>query len=136
MILADTSFFSLVFRRRAPSAESKRAVLVYQELVRRNVTIGLPGFVAQEALAGLRTEAEFRRMLEVLEGFAIFPATQAEHFAAARVFNQCTAKGVAASAIDCLIAAQAISRDVPLAAIDNDFKQIARCSSLRLLAIP
>lgn len=73
MILADTSFFSLVFRRRAPSAESKRAVLVYQELVRRNVTIGLPGIVAQEALAGLRTEAEFRRMLEVLEGFAISP---------------------------------------------------------------
>lgn len=59
-------------------------------------------------------------------------ATIADHLAAAELANSCRAHGIAASTIDCLIAAQAVGGGFSLFTLDQDFARIATCCQLAL----
>jgi predicted nucleic acid-binding protein len=134
MILFDTSVLSIVFRRKQKRPEP-RVVHVYRRLIREDQEVAIPGIVVQELLSGVRTDAEFNALLQVVSGFDIRLALLGDHLAAAGLTNECRRAGVACSAIDALIAALAIESNAELFTIDRDFERIAKYTSLRLYAL-
>jgi len=133
LIVLDTSVLSLAFRRRhlgLPSASDIR--LEIERMIEQDWPLLVPGVVLQELLSGVREAAEFTRLRAVMGGFLVVTATIADHLAAANIANACRTKGIAASTIDCLIAAQAIGAGYSLFTLDEDFRRIATCCSLVL----
>jgi predicted nucleic acid-binding protein len=133
LIVLDTSVLSLAFRRRPgglTTASDTRLEL--ERMIEQDWPLLVPGVVLQELLSGIREVAEFARLRAVMEGFPVVTATIADHLVAASVSNACRAKGIAASTIDCLIAAQAIGAGYSLFTLDEDFRRIATCCSLVL----
>ena len=96
----------------------------------------VPGIVLQELLSGTRSSVQRRRLEEILEGFEVRTASIEDHRLAATIRDDCRRSGVAAAAVDCLIAAQTIRADAHLFTLDRDFDRIAAISSLRLLKEP
>lgn len=70
-----------------------------------------------------------------MDGFPLLLARREDHLSAARISNACRRKGVSASTIDCLIAAQTISVKGELFTLDDDFELIASHTGLRLREI-
>ena len=136
MILLDTSVLSAAFRRRRRGEEEPAAAAALRRLVREDVPVGLPGIVLQELLSGVRTPQEFDRLQTILDGFPLVEARQEDHVAAARIANACARKGVPTSAVDCLIAALAVSRKATLFTLDIDFARMAPHCGVRLLRGP
>lgn len=96
----------------------------------------VPGIVLQELLSGTRSAAPRRRLEEVLEGFEVRTASVDDHRLAATIRDDCRQSGVAAAAIDCLVAAQVIRADAHLFTLDRDFDRIAAVSNLHFLGEP
>lgn len=134
MIVLDTSVLSLVYRRRSRPATSP-AVLRFVELVKRDAPLAIPGVVLQELLSGVRTEAQLRRLDDLLGGFPLLLANRQTHVRAAEIRNLCRARGVAVATVDCLIASHALQADAELMTLDADFARIARHTRLRLFEI-
>jgi predicted nucleic acid-binding protein len=133
LIVLDTSVLSLAFRRRhrgLPAASDTRFEL--ERMIGEDWPLLVPGIVLQELLSGVREATEFARLRAVMGGFPVITATIADHLAAASVANACSAKGIAASSIDCLIATQTIGAGSSLFTLDEDFLRIATCCSLVL----
>jgi predicted nucleic acid-binding protein len=133
LIVLDTSVLSPAFRRRhrgLPAASDTRLEL--ERMIEERWPLLVPGIVLQELLSGIRETAEFERLRALMEGFPVVTATVADHLAAASIANACRAKGIAASTIDCLIAAQAIGAGFSLFTLDEDFLRIATCCKLVL----
>jgi predicted nucleic acid-binding protein len=102
-------------------------------LIEADEEIALPGIVLQEILSGVREQAQFERLEEALAGFPVILATQNTHIETARIANTCRSKGIAASAVDCLITATAIEHGARLFTSDKDFVFMSACCALRLL---
>lgn len=130
MIVVDTSVLSLAFRRKA-GAESEAAKLL-ERLILRRAPLWVPGIVLQELLSGIRAPEQARRLLRLMEGFPLLLADRDSHVEAAAILNACRSAGVAATAMDCLIAAQALQRKATLLTADADFERIARQCGLAL----
>lgn len=96
----------------------------------------VPGIVLQELLSGTHSAAQRRSLEEVLEGFEVRTASVDDHRLAATIRDDCRKNGVAAAAIDCLIAAQVIREGAHLLTLDRDFDRIAAVSNLHLLEKP
>lgn len=92
----------------------------------------LPGICLQEVLSGVRTREQFERLTRVLSPFPVLLASRAHHLAAARIANACRAAGVAATAVDALIAAITLEHRARLLTTDDDFERIARLCGLQL----
>jgi predicted nucleic acid-binding protein len=137
LILLDTSVLSLAFRRqrRGPPGDPPAQVKELQRLIDEDWQLAIPGIVFQELLSGVRHAAELARLRSSLAGFPVITATADDHLAAAELANSCRAKGIAASTIDCLIAAQAIGDPYALFTLDQDFARIAGCCKLALWPI-
>ncbi len=131
MILLDTSILSLAFRRRSPQV-AHRAVAILERLIAEDRPMVVAGVVLQEILSGVRTSQEFDRLLGELEGFQVVTARIEDHLKAAEVANSCRRSGIASSAVDCLIAAQAINLGASLFTLDQDFGRMASCCELDL----
>jgi predicted nucleic acid-binding protein len=100
-------------------------VLALRELIRRDITLVVPGIVAQEVLAGIVDRKQFEALLERLLTFTIDTATLEDHLSAARLVNVCRLKGFTLSAADALIVAQTLARDAQLFTLDRDFERAA-----------
>lgn len=135
MILLDTSVLSLVFRRRGSREPEPSVVDVVRRMLRQDAPLTIPGIVLQEVLSGVRTEPQFLRLKRLLEGFPILVAEQHHHVRAARIANACRRKGVATSAVDCLISALATEHDAPLLTMDEDFFGMAPHCGLKLFNV-
>jgi predicted nucleic acid-binding protein len=135
VIVVDTSVLSLAFRR-PTSRDLHPAALELKRLVLADEAIAIPGVVLQEILSGIRFERAFSDLLGNLEGFPLLLAKAADHVLAGRIRNRCVAAGIAASAVDALIAAQTISARGRLFTLDEDFAQIAPVCNLELYRPP
>ena len=131
MILLDTSLLSLAYRRRKVEAEP-HVVGVLRAMIRDDAPLAVPGIVLQEVLTGVRSEAQFGRLERALRAFPIVAVEPQHHILAARIANSCRRKGVATSAVDCLIAALATSNDAFLFTLDEDFSRMAPVCGMRL----
>jgi hypothetical protein len=87
--------------------------------------VGVPGIVLQELLSGVRTADEFQRLHRLMEGFPVVLATREHHVNAAKITNSCHRAGIAASTVDCLIAALTVESESQLLTTDGDFALIA-----------
>lgn len=131
MILLDTSILSLAYRRRRVEAEP-HVVAVLRAMIREDAPLAIPGIVLQEVLTGVRSEAQFGRLERALKSFPIVSAEPQHHILAARIANFCRRRGVATSAVDCLIAALVTSNDALLFTLDEDFSRMAPVCGMRL----
>jgi predicted nucleic acid-binding protein len=132
VILVDTSVLSLAFRRRAIAGPEPPLVRIFRRLVEEDQRLAVPGIVLQELLSGVRTENEFARLQETMEGFPLVLATRENHVTAAKISNACRRAGISASAVDCLIAAIAVASRSQLLTGDEDFAHMAPLCNLRL----
>jgi predicted nucleic acid-binding protein len=130
MIVVDSSVLSLVYRREWVGLRPS-VVEEFEELVRANAALAIPGIVLQEVMAGVRIESKFLALRSALLSFPILPASAEEHVLAAEISTSCGRSGIAASAVDCLIAAQTIACNGRLWTLDRDFAAIARYSRLK-----
>ncbi len=131
--IVDTSIWSLALRRN--TKQKSPAVEKLQKLLEGGFPIFMLGTIYQEILQGIRHEDQFRRIRDNLRILPMIDVSKDDHEEAARLFNGCRSHGIQASTIDCLIAAAAIRNDCTLLTTDNDFGQIARHASLKLLTI-
>ena len=132
MIVLDTSFLSLVFRRPRGEEEAATAATLFRELVTDELPLGVPAVVVQEILSGIRSEKQFDDLQSNLDGLQVLVAEMQQHLLAARIMNQCLAAGITPSSIDVLIAAQTISTGGSLLTYDRDFEKIAPHCGLQL----
>jgi predicted nucleic acid-binding protein len=88
----------------------------------------------QELLSGVKTSEEFEWLLGLMDGFPLLLAAREHHIAAAKISNACRQAGIAASTIDCLIAAMTIAAKSQLLTADKEFKRMVPHSGLRLYA--
>lgn len=136
MILIDTSVLSRTFRRKQPAAKELALRGAVERLLSGDLALGLPGVVLQEVLSGIRSDKQFMSLQQRLLGsFTIIHATTEDCVAAARLRNHCASKGLNVSGPDCLIATLTIAGRHQLLSMDDDFVQIAKVSSLKLLAV-
>jgi predicted nucleic acid-binding protein len=133
VILVDTSVLSLAFRRRAKTIPESFLVRILRRLIEQDHPIAIPGIVMQELLSGVRTDAEFKRLQDLMGGFPLILATRDYHVEAARIANKCRHAGISVSTVDCLIAAMAVKTKSQLLTGDKDFERIASHCPLKLL---
>ncbi len=110
-------------------------VAMFIQLLEDDEPMAIPSIVLQEVLSGVRTDAAFEQLDQVLTGFPILFATRETHVAAARIRSRCRANGIAAATVDCLIAAHTILIEGELFTTDDDFKRIAKHNALRLFSV-
>jgi len=133
VIVLDTSVLSVAFRRRRRAGHEPRSVRVLRQLIKDDQPLFAPGIVLQELLAGVRSDAQFARLVELTEGFPLLSADRGCHVLAAQIANACRSAGVATSTVDCLIAAQTISAACELFTLDANFARMTPHCGLRLL---
>lgn len=134
MILVDTCVWSLALRRKGPLRPPQGAALELLKLVEAEEPVTLPGIVLQEVLSGVRDEEQHARLLARLAPFPVLIATRIDHLHAADIANTCRRRGISLTAVDCLIAAQAIENDARLMTTDDDFVRVQAHCDLKLLS--
>jgi len=91
--------------------------------------------ILMELLAGARDDTHLRNLRALLARATVLPTQSAHYERAAMLYRQARVTGLTVRThIDCLIAAVAISHDVPLLHADQDFDALATVSTLRLVA--
>lgn len=136
MIVLDTSVLSLAYRRRPGAAEEHPAVQEFARLLDDDEAMAVPGVVLQELLSGVKGPAAFRKLDDIMSGFPLLLATRGTHVLAADLRSRCRSKGVAAGTVDCLIAAHAIEASGALLSVDDDFRNMAKHTEVRLYRLP
>ena len=131
-MIADTSAWVEFLR-----ATGSRCDLRLRKAFRAEQTVWLPAVVLQELLQGARNPAQFTRLESQLGRRPALDAINPHHVAvdAAMLYARCRWQGVTVrSPNDCMVAALAIARDLPVLAQDRDFEFIASVApALRLV---
>jgi predicted nucleic acid-binding protein len=134
-VLVDTSVWSLALRRvrtdLAPSEGSLVAELT--ELIKEG-RARIIGPIRQELLSGIKTAAQFEKLIEILAAFPDEPIETGDYVASARLGNLCRSKGIAVSPVDMLICAIAASRGWSIFTADSDFQGYARVLEVQIHA--
>jgi hypothetical protein len=129
-LFVDTSVWSIVLRRNAPSDTAVGRRLA--EALQTGEMVLTTGLVLQELLQGVGGPRD--RDL-ILDRFAILPALtpdRSDHIEAAELRNRCRRRGVQIGAIDALLAQLCLRYDLTLLTADDDFRGIAGNSDLKL----
>jgi len=135
VIIFDTCVFSLVFRRHPRSGADEQIVNSIRQMILDDWPIVILGIVYQELLSGIKAEKQLRELQSVVDAFPIVLATKEHHRHAAIINNACRKKGIAAGAIDCLIAAISIIEKGKLFTLDNDFQHISKVAPISFLQL-
>jgi predicted nucleic acid-binding protein len=132
-VLVDTSIWSLALRRKTKDLNpAERAAVAELTSLIQEGRARIIGLVRQELLSGIKTSSQYEKLRGVLRSFPDEPVDTSDCEAAAKVGNECRARGVAVSVSDILICAIAIARDWSIFAADPDFKAYARILQLKL----
>lgn len=134
MILLDTSVLSAVLRRRKRGEAEQELTTRVETLLQGDRAIALPGIVLQEILSGIADQRQREKVLRaVRQSFPLVLASEGDHLKAADLASAAAGKGIALSAPDALIAAQALNRRATLFTRDGDFAPLAALAGLQLL---
>lgn len=130
-MLVDTSVWIDHFNGH-DSSEATRL----RKAIADNEPIALCGIVLTEILLGLRSDAEVKRIADLLDAFEVAPPLdQDDYRKAAAIYRRCRGEGhTIRSTIDCLIAQLCIRHGLTLLTKDRDFQAIAVNHPLRLVA--
>jgi len=135
-VLVDTSVWSLSLRRKQKDLNARELLLV-EELAQliRDGRARLIGLIRQELLSGIKTSAQFESLQEILRAFPDEPINTQDYEAAAKASNDCRAKGIVVSAVDILICAVALQRNLLIFTTDPDFRNYARVLPLKFHSV-
>lgn len=127
MILIDTSAWIEFFRGRKPLCDAVDDALEANEAA-------LCGPVVTELRRGLKSAAERRRVLPLLEGCHLLADPPHLWAEAGDLGFLLARKGVTAKSMDLLIAVYALTNGVPLLASDGDFHDMKTAGAKLVLA--
>lgn len=129
-LFVDTSVWSLALRRDQPSETPEigalRSALDGEDIV---LTTGL---VLQELLQGFSGP---RARAQILDRFSALPLVvpdRQDHVDAAELRNRCRRAGAQIGTIDALLAQLCLRHDLTMLSTDDDFRQVAKHSTLTL----
>ncbi len=133
IVIVDTPVWSLVLRRRTapPSASEQNLTKALAELIREG-RVEMLGPIRQELLSGIREEAQFERIRRYLRAFHEPLLEVADYEEAARISNQCRARGISGPAVDFLICAAAQRRGWAIFTTDQDFQRYAAVTPVQM----
>lgn len=132
-VLVDTPVWSLALRRKSGDLNRTEQILTATLAgLLRDGRAQIMGVIRQELLSGLRETERFEKLRDYLRAFPEPPLEIDDYEEAARMHNQCRARGVAGSAIDFLICAVAGRRKWQILTTDRDFDRYARVLGVRL----
>jgi predicted nucleic acid-binding protein len=117
-VLVDTSVWSLSLRRKLPSENGEVAELI--ELI-KEVRVQMIGPIRQEILSGVKSQAQFQKLLHHLQAFPDMDIKTPDYELAAEFFNHCRAEGIQGSNTDFLICAIGVNQNIPIFTTDGDF---------------
>ena len=133
-LFADTSVWSLAFRRDsphdAPEPGRLRAALASREAVHTT------GIVLQELLQGFRGPTARDSMVQRFASLPTIVPNRDDHVAAADIRSECRRRGVQLGTIDALIVRLCLHYDLELLTTDRDFHHAARHTPLRIWRPP
>lgn len=129
-LLADTSVWSLTFRRDGPQSAPEVVALIAALGGRQ--TVVATGLVLQELLQGFSGPKARAQIIEKLSGLPLLSPELQDHIDAADLRNHCRRSGIQIDTVDALLAQLCIRHDLSLLTLDRDFTHIATLSQLRL----
>ena len=91
------------------------------------------GPIRQEVLSGVSDEIQFKRLKGNLSALEDIQLKQEYFELAAEFCNSCRKKGIQGSSVDFLISSVAVSLDILVFTIDNDFKRYQKILPIKLL---
>lgn len=129
-LFVDTSVWSLIFRRDAPSdtLEARRLL----QAIESKEPIVTTGLVLQELLQGFSGPKAPDQLRERFRAVPFVSPDRLDHSDAAALRNFCRRSGVQIGTIDALIAQLCIRHDLMLLTADKDFDNAARHCQLKL----
>lgn len=132
-VLVDTTVWSLALRRRPEHLAKDQAGLrkVLCDLIADD-RVMMIGPVRQELLSGVRDSTVYEQLHERLSDFDDELLVTEDFETAAQVHNACRTAGISGSAIDFLICAVALRRDITIFTTDQDFVRYASVVRIRL----
>lgn len=118
MILVDTSVWvDFLNSNRGPAGDE------LERLIHSNAPLVLAGVIVTEVLQGLKRDAA--QVTKLLAGWPLIePDGFASYVAAASIFRQARARGLALSTVDALLTALAIEYQAALFTLDRDFGRL------------
>jgi hypothetical protein len=119
LILVDTSAWIAFFRNRRPLADRVDELL-------EDGQAALCGPIETELRRGLKTPAERRRVLSLLDGCHMLPAPDELWREAGDLGFALARRGATVKTLDLLIAAHALASAVAILTADSDFRAMAR----------
>jgi predicted nucleic acid-binding protein len=133
IVLVDTPIWSLALRRKPQNLNpnEQRMTRSLAEMIQEG-RARLLGMVRQELLSGIRETDKFQKLKQYLSSFDDIELRVQDYEEAARMHNECRAKGIAGSPIDLLICAVANRQHWPVFTTDHDFVQYAKILSISL----
>ena len=130
MTLVDTSVWIDYFRDNESSETTHLT-----NAVQNNEDICVSGIIVTEILQGVLDEKEYHSVKALLNTFIFLPMPIEAYVLAADIYRHAKQKGqTIRNTIDCLIAACAITHEVPLLQDDKDYLTISKFSKLKLVS--
>lgn len=129
MIVVDTTVWIDFLEARNTQYDRK-----LKALIEDGTSVGLTDLIYGEILQGIRDDAKFSQIREMLQAFPILRVRGLRTFEhAAVIYRACRKRGLTIrSTIDCIIAATCIESGAELYHNDRDFETIASLHNLRI----
>jgi predicted nucleic acid-binding protein len=136
LVLVDTPVWSLALRRKQTDLNASEEILCQKlaELIEQG-RAQIMGAIRQEVLSGIREEVQFKKLRDHLRAFQQPSLDISDYEEAARMNNDCRARGIAGSAVDFLICAVAHRRRWQIFTIDRDFNRYRRVLGSKLFEV-
>jgi predicted nucleic acid-binding protein len=129
-LFADTSVWSLAYRRDSPPARAE--VKALREALTGGERVVTTGLVLLELLQGFVPDRAQTTIHAAFSSLEFVEPTREDYTAAAALSNTCRGKGVQLGTVDALIAQLCIAHDLLLLTTDADFRHAAQYVPLRL----
>lgn len=132
-VIVDTSVWSLALRRSTTvaNAETNTEAVELKKLI-QNQSVVMLGCIRQELLSGIREAAQYEQLRERLNAFPNLNLNENCYELAAKMFNDCRAKGVQGSNTDFLICAAAQINQLAIYTTDQDFRHYQKIIGISL----
>jgi predicted nucleic acid-binding protein len=129
-LFVDTSVWSLALRRDISVRSAEVGMLI--QALDSGETVLTTGLVLQELLQGFTGPKSRDRIVERFSALPLIAPDREDHIRAATLRNQCRRAGVQIGTIDALLAQLCVRHELIMLTADQDFRQIAKHSTLKI----
>ncbi len=133
-VLVDTSVWSQALRRQKQEIVPNTSLQVVHRLgsLIEDGRVAMLGPIRQELLSGIKTQAQFESLRQILSAFPDEKLDAEDYEMAANSFNACRQLGIQGSNTDFLICAVSLAKKWPIFSLDKDFERYQKCLPLIL----